>query len=386
MTKTTQSSIETLGGVALAISAILALFAANSGFSGAYQGLLSVPVHLTIGDFKIHKPLLLWINDGLMAIFFLLVGLEIKREFVIGELSDRPKAVLPLVAASGGFIVPAIIFVAINAGHPENLRAWAVPTATDIAFVVGLLAALGRLVPVSLKVLVLAIAIIDDLMAVVVIALFYTAQLSWSMLGLAGFFLVVLWALGRFGVRSIAAYMLVGVLLWVAVLKSGVHATLAGVALGFLIPISRAEASDHHSLLEHLEHALKPWVTFLVVPVFAFANAGVPLTGIGPDALAAPLTLGIIAGLFFGKQFGIFAAIWASVRIGLSPKPHHSNWMQIYAVSALCGIGFTMSLFIGSLSFSDPGLQDRIRLGVIVGSLASAILGVVLLKLASRRG
>lgn len=384
MTKSPQASIETLGGLALAISAVLALFAANSGFSSAYQSLLSVPVHLTIGSLAIHKPLLLWINDGLMAIFFLLVGLEIKREFVIGELSDRPKAILPLIGASGGFIVPAIIFVAINAGHPENLRAWAVPTATDIAFVVGLLAALGRLVPVSLKVLVLAIAIIDDLMAVVVIALFYTAQLSWSMLGLAGVFLVVLWLLGRFGVRSIAAYILVGVLLWVAVLKSGVHATLAGVALGFLIPISRREG-EHESLLEHLEHALKPWVTFLIVPVFAFANAGVPLTGIGPDALAAPLTLGIIAGLFFGKQFGIFAAIWASIRIGLSPKPHHSNWMQIYAVSALCGIGFTMSLFIGSLSFSDPGLQDRIRLGVIVGSLASAILGVVLLKLAARR-
>jgi NhaA family Na+:H+ antiporter len=384
MTTPAKTSIETWGGLALALSAILALIAANSGFSGAYSSFLSVPVHLTIGALQIHKPLLLWINDGLMAIFFLLVGLEIKREFVIGELSDRPKAMLPLLGASGGFILPAIIFVAINAGSPENLRAWAVPTATDIAFVVGLIAALGKLVPVSLKVLVLAIAIIDDLMAVVVIALFYTAELSLTMLGLAGVCLIFLWLLGRFGVRSIAAYMLVGVLLWLAVLKSGVHATLAGVALGFLIPLSRSEEGGE-SLLEHLEHALKPWVTFLIVPVFAFANAGVPLTGIGPDALAAPLTLGIIAGLFFGKQFGIFAAIWASVKLGISPRPHHANWLQIYAVSALCGIGFTMSLFIGSLSFSDPALQDRIRLGVIVGSLASAILGVILLKLAARR-
>lgn len=377
-------SLETWGGIVLAFSALLALIAANSGFSGAYSAFLSLPVHLTIGGLEIHKPLLLWINDGLMAIFFLLVGLEIKREFVIGELADRRRALLPLIGASGGFILPALIFVAINAGQPENLRAWAVPTATDIAFVVGLIAALGRMVPVSLKVLVLAIAIIDDLMAVVVIALFYTAKLSVGMLGLAAVCLVVLWAFGRWGVRSIAAYMLVGILLWLAVLKSGVHATLAGVALGFMIPLNPRQ-EEGESLLEHLEHGLKPWVTFMIVPIFAFANAGVPLVGIGPDALAAPLTLGIIAGLFFGKQFGIFAAIWASVRAGLSPKPVHANWMQIYAVSALCGIGFTMSLFIGSLSFGDPALQDRIRLGVIAGSLASAVLGVILLRMASRR-
>ncbi|MCU0820246.1 MAG: Na+/H+ antiporter NhaA [Beijerinckiaceae bacterium] len=382
MAASDQAAMERWAGLALAVSALLALIAANSGFQGGYTAILGFPIHVSLGDFAIQKPLLLWVNDGLMAIFFLLVGLEIKREFLAGELSDWRRALLPLIAACGGFALPALLFVALNTGSPQNIPAWAVPTATDIAFVVGLIAALGRLVPFSLKVFVLAIAIIDDLMAVVVIALFYTAKLSLPMLGLAGLCLAILVAFNRLGVRSIAAYMLVGIVMWALVLKSGVHATLAGVALGFVIPMhAKAGATP----LEDLEHGLKPWVSFLIVPIFAFANAGVPLAGMGLHALFAPLTMGIIIGLFVGKQFGILAATWLAVRAGLSPKPAGATWLQIYGVAILCGIGFTMSLFIGSLSFSDPALQDRIRLGVIVGSLASAIVGVLVLKMAEKR-
>jgi NhaA family Na+:H+ antiporter len=382
MAATDQAAMERWAGLALAASAVLALIAANSGFSGAYSAFLGFPIQVAVGEFTIAKPLLLWVNDGLMAIFFLLVGLEIKREFLAGELSDWRRALLPLIAACGGFALPAILFVALNTGSPQNIPAWAVPTATDIAFVVGLIAALGRLVPFSLKVFVLAIAIIDDLMAVVVIALFYTAKLSLPMLGLSCACLAILIAFNRLGVRSIAAYMLVGIVMWALVLKSGVHATLAGVALGFVIPLHTKSGGTP---LEDLEHGLKPWVSFLIVPIFAFANAGVPLAGMGLDALFAPLTMGIIVGLFVGKQFGILGATWLAVRAGLSPKPAGATWLQIYGVAILCGIGFTMSLFIGSLSFSDPALQDRIRLGVIVGSLASAIVGVLVLKMAEKR-
>jgi NhaA family Na+:H+ antiporter len=377
-----QAAMERWAGLALAASAILALIFANSGFSGAYSAILGFPIQVAIGDFAIAKPLLLWVNDGLMAIFFLLVGLEIKREFLAGELSDWRRALLPLIAACGGFAVPALLFVALNIGSPQNFAAWAVPTATDIAFVVGLIAALGRLVPFSLKVFVLAIAIIDDLMAVVVIAVFYTAKLSLPMLGLAMVCLAILVAFNRLGVRRIAAYMLVGIVMWALVLKSGIHATLAGVVMGLFIPLHTKSGATP---LEDLEHGLQPWVSFLIVPIFAFANAGLPLAGMGLDALFVPLTMGIIIGLFVGKQFGILGATWLAVRAGLSPRPAGSTWLQIYGVAILCGIGFTMSLFIGSLSFSDPVLQDRLRLGVIVGSLASAIFGVLVLWIAAKR-
>lgn len=377
------SRMETMGGLVLALAAIAALIAANSPLASAYQSLLAIPVNIEFGALKINQTVLLFINDALMAIFFLLVGLEIKREFVAGELSDPRKALLPFIAASGGFILPAILFVLLNLGSPENFRAWAVPTATDIAFVVGLIAALGQLVPLSLKIFVLAIAIIDDLMAVVVIAIFYTANLSLVSLAVAFALLGVLVIFNRVGVKSTAAFVLVGILMWVAVLKSGVHATLAGVALGMVIPLRDGEA-EGHSMLESLEHSLKPWVTFLIVPIFAFANAGVPLLGLGLDALTAPLTFGIIVGLFMGKQLGIFGATWLAVRSGLSPRPDNATWLQIYGVALLCGIGFTMSLFIGSLSFSDPALQDRIRLGVILGSALSALVGILVLRRAAR--
>jgi NhaA family Na+:H+ antiporter len=382
MAATQQSQLETRGGIVLGLAALAALLVANSPLNGAYQSLLAAPWVMEFGPLAIRKTLLLFINDALMAIFFLLVGLEIKREFLAGELADRRKAMLPFIAASGGFIVPALIFVAINAGAPANIAAWAVPTATDIAFVVGLIAALGKLVPLSLKIFVLAVAIIDDLMAVVVIALFYTASISVPALLLSFALLALLAVMNRLNVRSPAAFILVGILMWAAVLKSGVHATLAGVALGMMIPL-RDGGKPGHSMLEGLEHGLKPWVTFLIVPVFAFANAGVPLQGVGLAALVAPLTFGIVAGLFAGKQIGIVAAVWCSVRFGLSPKPAGATWLQIYGVACLCGIGFTMSLFIGSLSFSDAALQDQIRLGVIVGSVLSAILGVIVLRRAA---
>jgi NhaA family Na+:H+ antiporter len=372
-----------MGGLVLATAAILALIVANSPLSDAYTAFLAIPGMVKIGDFVIAKSLLLWVNDGLMAVFFLVVGLEIKREFLVGELNSAPRAALPLVAATGGFVLPSLIFALLNWNSPATLNAWAVPAATDIAFVVGLIAALGRMVPVSLKVFVLAVAIIDDLMAVIVIALFYTANLSLVSLSIAAICLVILFALNRLGIRAMAPYLLVGIVMWASVLKSGVHATLAGVALGLMIPL-RAEG-EAESLLERLEHGLAPWVTFFIVPVFAFANAGVPLSGTGIGALAAPLTLGIILGLFVGKQAGIFGATWLAIRFGLSPKPAGASWMQIYGIALLTGIGFTMSLFIGSLALTDPALQDQVRIGVLVGSLLSAAAGALVLVLAARR-
>jgi NhaA family Na+:H+ antiporter len=372
-----------LGGIVLAVAAILALIVANSPPSGLYAAFLNVPAIVKVGAFEIVKPLLLWINDGLMAVFFLVVGLEIKREFLAGELNSAPKAALPLVAATGGFVLPSLIFALLNWNSPATLNAWAVPSATDIAFVVGLIAALGRMVPLSLKVFVLAVAIIDDLMAVIVIALFYTANLSLFSLSIAAICLVVLFAFNRLGIRSMAPFLLVGLVMWASVLKSGVHATLAGVALGLMIPL-RADGRGE-SMLERLEHGLAPWVTFFIVPVFAFANAGVPLSGSALGALSAPLTLGIILGLFIGKQAGIFGATWLAIRLGLSPKPAGASWMQIYGIALLTGIGFTMSLFIGSLAISDPALQDQIRIGVLVGSLLSAAAGALVLLVAARR-
>jgi NhaA family Na+:H+ antiporter len=382
MAETNTARLETLGGLALGLAALAALAIANSPLGSAYQNALSAPWVMQFGPLLINKTILLFINDALMAIFFLLVGLEIKREFLIGALADRRTARLPFLAASGGFVVPALIFVAINLGTPANLDAWAVPTATDIAFVVGLLAVLGKLVPLSLKVFVLAVAIIDDLMAVIVIALFYTSKISLPALTIALALLALLMVFNRRNVTNRAIFLLVGFAMWLAVLKSGVHATLAGVALGLVIPL-RDGNRPGHTMLESLEHGLKPWVAFLIVPIFAFANAGVPLQGVGLAALFAPLTFGIIAGLFIGKQLGIFASVWAAVRLGLSPKPAGSTWLQIYGVACLCGVGFTMSLFIGSLSFADPLLQDQIRLGVILGSVLSAILGVIILKRAA---
>jgi Na+:H+ antiporter, NhaA family len=374
---------EAAGGVLLMVAAILALILDNSPLEWLYDRLLETPVSVRVGANGIAKPLLLWINDGLMALFFLLVGLELKRELLVGDLSSWRRAVLPLIAALGGMAVPALIYAAINAGNPAEMRGWAIPAATDIAFAVGVLALLGTRVPPSLKIFLLALAIIDDLGAIIIIALFYTQDLAPVALALALIGCAVLWALNRADVRSFTPYVLVAVFMWVCVLKSGVHATLAGVALALAIPLRSVLADDTPSMLERMEHALKPWVAFLIAPLFAFANAGVSLAGVNFASLMAPVPLGIAAGLFLGKQFGIFAATWLAVRWRLAEMPAGASWLQVYGTAALGGIGFTMSLFIGSLAFPEPSYALAVRVGVIVGSLASGALGYLVLRSAS---
>jgi NhaA family Na+:H+ antiporter len=340
------------------------------------------PLGFTVGDFVLVKDAGHWINDGLMAVFFLLVALEIKREILDGELSSPGQIALPAVAAVCGMAAPAAVYVGLNAGDALALRGWAVPAATDIAFALGVLALLGNRVPASLKILLMAISVLDDLGAIVIIAIFYTEQLSFLALALAGIGILALIALNRAGVRRLAPYLLIGLFLWVCVLKSGVHATLAGVAVGFAIPARRD--AQGHSPLETLEHALHPWVAYAILPIFAFANAGVSLAGISLASFAAPVSLGIAAGLFVGKQVGIFLGIFAMVKLKLARMPAEASWAMLYGVALLCGIGFTMSLFIGSLAF-DESYAARVRLGVLTGSIVSALVGYGLLRLVSRR-
>ena len=361
----------------------MALIASNSMLSGLYGGFLTTPVVVQVGALEIAKPLLLWINDGLMAVFFFLIGLEIKREILEGELSSFDKAALPLIAAIGGMAGPALVYVLINWSTPETMNGWAIPAATDIAFALGVLMLLGRSVPTSLKVFLLAIAIIDDLGAITVIALFYTADLSTTALGLAAVGLASLIVLNRSGVKTITPYALIGLFIWVCVLKSGVHATLAGVLTALAIPI-HGKTKEAQSPLHKLEHGLHPWIAFGVLPIFAFANAGVSLTGLSLEDLAAPTTLGVAAGLFIGKQIGVFGATFLAVKAGIARRPEGTNWAHIYGVACLTGIGFTMSLFIGMLAFDARDSLDQVRIGVLAGSLLSAIAGVVALKLAAR--
>jgi len=374
---------EAAGGLLLVVAALVALLASNSPLAWLYDGFLHTPVGVRVGDLALDKSLLHWINDGLMAIFFFLVGLEIKRELLQGELSTFGQAVLPAIAAIGGMVAPAIIYVAINTGDPVALRGWAIPTATDIAFAVGVLALLGPRIPSSLKIFLLALAIIDDLGAIIIIALFYTDNLSLLSLSLALAGIVVLAALNARGVTRLAPYLLTGIFIWVCVLKSGVHATLAGVAVALAIPLtSRAEGEP--SLLEQLEESLHPWVAFAVLPLFAFANAGVSLQGLSLENLLEPIPLGIAAGLFAGKAIGVFGATWIAVMGGLADKPDGATWVQILGIALLAGIGFTMSLFIGMLAFPDPAEAASLRLGVLTGSLLSAVAGFLILKAATR--
>lgn len=373
--------LESSAGVLLMMAAVLALLASNSPLLGLYRGVLSTPVEIQVGALEIAKPLILWINDGLMAVFFFLIGLEIKREILQGELSSFDKAALPIVAAIGGMAGPALFFVVLNASSPETMNGWAIPAATDIAFALGVLMLLGSRVPVSLKVFLLAIAIIDDLGAILIIALFYTADLSllalgWALLGVVG-----LICLNRFGVKTIAPYALLGVFIWVCVLKSGVHATLAGVVAALAIPM-QGRSPDAQSPLHKLEHGLHPWVAYGVLPIFAFANAGVSLVGVSVADLLAPLPLGIAVGLFAGKQLGVFGATYLAVKTGLAKRPDGASWAHIYGVACLTGIGFTMSLFIGTLAFDDPAQLDQVRIGVLCGSILSALMGVLFLRLA----
>jgi NhaA family Na+:H+ antiporter len=374
--------LESAGGLLLVAAAALALICSNSPLRHAYDDLLKIPVEMRFGSFALAKPLLLWINDGLMAIFFLLVGLEVKREVIEGELSTPAQIVLPVAAGLGGMIVPAVIYFIFNRGNAAALNGWAIPTATDIAFALGVLSLLGKRVPVSLKIFLTAVAIADDLGAIVIIALFYTAELSIAMLFLAAVAIAVLIALNLQKVTRIAPYVMVGVILWVFVLKSGVHATLAGVAIAFAVPLKTTDAQGT-APLHQLEHSLHPWVAFGVLPIFAFANAGVSFAGVTLTALAEPLPLGIAVGLFAGKLVGVFGASAMLIRLGLAKLPEGAGWLQLIGVAALCGVGFTMSLFIGSLAFDGPGYFTPLRLGVIAGSTLSGVAGYLLLRFAS---
>lgn len=369
---------EAAGGVLLMAAAALALVVANSPLAEAYFAGLHAPL---AGLDVLH-----WINDGLMALFFLFVGLEIKREFLDGQLATWPNRALPCIAAAGGLVVPAAIYVFLNLGQPETLRGWAIPTATDIAFALGVLSLLGSRVPTSLKVFLATLAIVDDLAAVLVIAVFYTAELNLMALAGAAVATGVLVGLNRLRVQRLWPFMLVGGVLWWLVLQSGIHATIAGVVLALTIPIrpSKGGPDDMTSPLHRFEHALAPWVAFLVVPVFGFANAGVSFAGMSLGVLAQPVTLGVAVGLFLGKQIGVFGAAWLAIRMRLANLPVAASWTQLYGVALLCGIGFTMSLFIGLLAFPDVHLQDEVKVGVLVGSLASALCGAALLAVAKR--
>ncbi|MDE9450888.1 Na+/H+ antiporter NhaA [Aliiroseovarius sp. Z3] len=367
------------GGVLLMLSAIAAMIAANSPIAGQVNDILGAKFSILINDQGLSKPLILWINDGLMAVFFLLIGLELKHEILEGKLRNPRDVILPGMAAVGGMAVPAIIYAAINWSNPETLGGWAIPAATDIAFALGILALIGTRAPAALKVFLLTLAILDDLGAIIVIALFYTAELKVEYLVYALVPLVLMWWLNMRQVHRIAPILMLGVVLWVLVLKSGVHATLAGVATAFFIPIKdRWGKSPLHSL----EHALAPYVLFMIVPIFAFANAGVSLKGMSLEALFAPIPLGIVAGLVVGKQIGVLGLTYLTVKSGLARLPHGVGWIHIYGVSALAGIGFTMSLFIGSLSFADQTLMNNVRLGVLVASALSAMIGAAVLVMA----
>lgn len=375
--------IEASAGLVLMGVAVLAVIAANTALAPFYDGFLGTYITVSVGSFEIAKPALLWINDGLMAIFFFLVGLEIKREVLAGELSSYDKAVLPVLAAIGGMLVPGLVFFAINWGTPENLHGWAIPTATDIAFALGILALLGSRVPVTLKIFLLAIAIIDDLGAIVIIAAFYTSELSTNALTLSMLAFALAVTLNRLGVRKATPYVLIGIFMWVFVLKSGVHATLAGVLIALTIPMKAPY--NEKTLLRRMEKGLHYWVAFLILPVFAFANAGVSLQGVSLADLLKPLPLGIAAGLFIGKQVGVLTFTWIGVKSGLAKLPKGVEWRHVYGVACLTGVGFTMSLFIGSLAFGTDETMNAMRLGVISGSILSGVLGFAVLRTAAPR-
>jgi len=367
-------------GLLLVFMSVLALLLANSPLASVYQDFLAVSVQMSVGELGITKPLLLWINDGLMAVFFFLIGLEIKREVLSGHLSSPSQMVLPGIGAIAGIATPALIYFWLNQHDPVAVSGWAIPSATDIAFALGVFSLFGNRVPISLKLFLLSVAIFDDLGAILIIALFYSSELSVLSLTVASIGLVTLFVLNRLKVASQAAYILVGVVVWIAVLKSGVHATIAGFAIAMFIPLN-IKNRNGQPMLPHMEHALHPWVSFAILPLFAFANAGVSFAGVSLDSLLNPIPLGIAAGLFIGKQVGIFGACWLAIKLGIAKLPERATWLQFYAVTLLCGIGFTMSLFIGSLAFENVDLSymTDVKVGVLAGSLLSAIVGAVLI-------
>jgi NhaA family Na+:H+ antiporter len=372
---------EASAGIALLFAAVLAMIVSNSALAPLYDALLNTTAEVRVGSASIRKPLLLWINDGFMAIFFLLVGLELKRELLVGELSNPRRASLPVIAAIGGMAMPALIYVAINWDDPIALKGWAIPSATDIAFALAVLSLLGKRVPLAMKAFLLAIAIADDLGAIVIIGLFYTAELSWSSLLLGAAAVTLLIALNRASVRTLTPYLLAGIALWAFVLKSGVHATLAGLVLAAAIPLQ--VRGKETPLASRVEHSLHPWVAFGVLPAFAFANTGVNLSGISIDALFDPMLLGIAAGLFLGNQVGICGFSWLAVKLRVAALPPSLRWTHVYGVAILCGIGFTMSLFIASLAFEQDGQLGVMvvdRLGILIGSTVSGVLGYAYLR------
>lgn len=382
-TDATGVSREVAAGLTLLIAAILALLIANSPFHETYEHWLEMPLSIGRSPAVLTKSILHWINDGLMVVFFFLAGLEIKREMLRGALSSRKTALLPIFAALGGMIAPSVIYAAINWGNDVALRGWAIPAATDIAFAVGVLAILGSRVPQSLKVFLLALAIIDDLGAIVIIALFYTSGLSLTALALAFAGGAVLALLNHLNVMRVWPYVLAGAFVWLCVMESGVHATLAGVATALAVPLTSND--DREGPLESLEHRLDPWVSFVILPIFAFANAGVSFAGMSPLEILSPIPLGIALGLIIGKPLGIYSFARAAISSGLGARPDGATEMQLFGTAVLGGIGFTMSLFIGMLAFPDPQASAEVRLGVLAGSLVSATLGYIILSQTNNR-
>lgn len=372
---------ESSGGILLMVAAALAMVLANTPLSSYYHLLNATPVHIQIGPLEIAKPLLLWVNDGLMASFFFLVGLELKRELLIGELSDKRKIILPALGAVGGMLVPALIYLAVNFNDPVAVRGWAIPAATDIAFALGILSLLGSRVPISLKILLTSLAIFDDIGAIIIIACFYTDAISFAAIAVAGCCICILIFMNRKGQESISLYIFIGSIMWVAMLKSGVHATLAGVLLAMFIPMHSRQDPGHSPLME-LEYDLHAAVAFFVLPIFAFCNSGINVTDATLEFFIHGVPVGIILGLFVGKQTGIFIFIWLGIRFNLTAMPKDMTWGALYGMSTLCGVGFTMSLFIGSLAFDQTAAQmvfDE-RLGIIIGSLLSGVFGFFILK------
>ena len=375
--------LEASGGILLMIAAVIALILANTPFQPFYALLIDTPVEIRVGPLELAKPLLLWINDGLMAVFFFLVGLELKRELLEGELSERSKIILPAVGAVGGMALPALIYVLINTGDPIAMKGWAIPAATDIAFALGILSLLGSRVPRSIKVFLTSLAIFDDIGAILIIAIFYTDKIVLSALLVVALCIALLFYINSRRVESRTTYILVGVVMWVAMLKSGVHATLSGVILAMFIPM-RSWVKEDYSPLRNIEHDLHAAVAYIILPIFAFANAGIKFAGVGLEELLNSVPLGIALGLFAGKQLGIFALVWLAVQLKLTRLPEDISWGSLYGAAALCGVGFTMSLFIGSLAFEETGVNllfDE-RLGIILGSLASGLLGYLILNFA----
>lgn len=374
--------LESAGGILLIFAAALALIFANSSLQSYYALLLDTPVEIRVGTFEIAKPLLLWINDGLMAVFFFLVGLELKRELIEGELSDKKNIILPGIGAIGGMAIPAVIYLYFNSGNPTAIQGWAIPAATDIAFALGVLSLLGSRVPTSLKIFLTSLAIFDDIGAIIIIAIFYTAKISVTGLIVAAICIPILAWLNKRNSDSTSMYIIVGVIMWAALLKSGVHATLSGVVLAMFIPM-KSKTNPRYSPLKAMEHDLHSVVAFFILPVFAFANAGINFTNVGTEQILHSVPLGIALGLFIGKQVGVFGLCWLAIKLKLTNLPNGMSWASLYGIAALCGIGFTMSLFIGSLSFEETGVNHMFdeRLGILLGSLASGIVGYMILRI-----